>query len=188
MLCCVVLCSAQANKVALCVGVSHYLTSPLHNAAKDASDLASALTARGVQVHLLANPTAQDLTAAIDTFCSTTITQHTELAVFFFAGHGAVCPSGDTTLSGKHIMMASCWDNTPYTSFADVSNHPCSAAQTCIPFWLHCTEAAHGCMHCAVRLKKADDAMSVTSGCSAWPSQPGLLVAPQHAFSDLECC
>jgi uncharacterized caspase-like protein len=96
--------------VALCVGVSDYSSGRLQNAAKDARDLAAALQSHGMDVTILSDPNIAQLKDGVHEFCMKKITKETALAIFYYAGHGGVYVGGSNrSLLGKHIMMASCW-------------------------------------------------------------------------------
>ena len=108
--------------VALCIGVSKYHATPhlnLKNPAKDAEDIAAKLKASGAAVTCLLNPTAVEMKEAISKFRHEDIKDDTQLAVFYFAGHGGFSCGHQGT--GEHVMMASCWKNYKKPNFARVS-------------------------------------------------------------------
>jgi hypothetical protein len=81
--------AAQGRRMALVVGNEEYLASPkLPNAVHDAEDLAATLTGLGFEVTLMRNvATASDLDMAARRF--TNELRRDDLALFYFAGHGA---------------------------------------------------------------------------------------------------
>lgn len=92
--------------VALCVGVSKYARSPLHNPVKDAKDMAAQLQKRGIDTMMLADPDLTRMTMAINEFLVKA--RGAELAVCFFAGHGAYSKA-----AYKHILLVGYWQNYP---------------------------------------------------------------------------
>jgi uncharacterized caspase-like protein len=77
---------STATRVALCVGVSAYVSSPLRNAANDARDMGAALTAIGFTVTVLLDPKLEALLDAVEEFGAAL--RPGGIAFFFFAGHG----------------------------------------------------------------------------------------------------
>ncbi len=72
------------SRAALCIGVSQYASSPLKNAANDASDVADALRDIGFDVTLLLEPSLRQMLDALEAFVAKLYPGGT--AVFFFAG------------------------------------------------------------------------------------------------------
>jgi uncharacterized caspase-like protein len=79
---------AQAGKVALVIGNSAYQnTSPLPNAATDATDMAARLAGLGFEVHGGIDLDRKATLEAVETFARAL--EPDDLALFFYAGHGA---------------------------------------------------------------------------------------------------
>jgi uncharacterized caspase-like protein len=79
------------TRVALCVGVASYASSPLRNSVNDARDMAAALRVVGFAVTLLEDPVLEQLLDAVEAFGAAL--RPGGVALFFFAGHG--CQSED---------------------------------------------------------------------------------------------
>ena len=73
-----------ASRVALCIGVSKYASSPLTNAAHDAADVVDALRACGFNAALLLEPSLKQMLDGVEAFVAAL--QPGSTAVFFFAG------------------------------------------------------------------------------------------------------
>jgi len=74
----------SASRVALCIGVSKYASSPLANPANDACDVAAALRDCGFVATLLLEPSLKQMLDALEAFAAAIKPGST--AVFFFAG------------------------------------------------------------------------------------------------------
>ncbi len=74
------------DRVALCVGVAAYASSPLRNAANDARDMAAALRELDFKVTTLLDPGLEALLDGVEAFAEAL--HPGGIAFFFFAGHG----------------------------------------------------------------------------------------------------
>ncbi len=83
-------------RVALCVGVAGYASSPLRNSLNDARDVAAALRGVGFSVTLLEDPRLEALLDAVEAFGAALRPGGT--ALFFFAGHGCQSEDGSNYL------------------------------------------------------------------------------------------
>lgn len=109
------LSAAEAKRLALVIGNADYVTVPkLKNAAKDAKDVADALTRLGFEVTLLTDLRSGDLAAQIDAFSAEA--QTAESTVFYYAGH-AFQMSGvnylvpvDAALQSREAIRAETWN------------------------------------------------------------------------------
>ena len=86
----------SSSRVALCVGVSAYASSPLRNSANDARDVADALRAAGFAATLLLEPDVKALQDGVDAFAASLRPGCT--AVFFFAG---ASPASTAVATGR---------------------------------------------------------------------------------------
>ena len=80
--------SQAASRVALVVGNGSYLQGRLANPTNDAQDVSRALRQLGFQVDLVQDSNRSNLHRAIQKFRSK-LNSQTEVALFFYAGHGA---------------------------------------------------------------------------------------------------
>ncbi|MBC7957503.1 MAG: SUMF1/EgtB/PvdO family nonheme iron enzyme [Cytophagales bacterium] len=86
-LCALASAQAQAQKrVALLVGNAAYAGAPLVNPVNDASDLATALKARGFETVVALNSSRSDMTARVRSFVDKI--EPGSVALFYYAGHG----------------------------------------------------------------------------------------------------
>lgn len=90
--------ASAGQRVALSIGVSNYQTSPLPSPAKDAAEVATALSGFGFDVTLVQNPNSQAFRAAVDAFIAKA--RGASAAVVYFSGHGL-------QVNGEVYMMPS---------------------------------------------------------------------------------
>ena len=80
--------SAAGSRVALVVGNADYNVGRLANPVNDARDLAKVLRSVGFEVQLVENQNRVNMHRAIQR-SSQKLNSQTEVALFFYAGHGA---------------------------------------------------------------------------------------------------
>ncbi|MDR1949340.1 MAG: caspase family protein [Spirochaetaceae bacterium] len=87
--------NAQNARFALVVGNAGYrYINPLTNTAKDARDLAAALTGLGYQVDLRLDVTAQDFVRAVIAYTEKLAANPQSEGFFWFTGHGSQVQHG----------------------------------------------------------------------------------------------
>jgi uncharacterized caspase-like protein len=102
---------AAAGRVALCIGVSQYATSPLKNTAHDASDVADLLRSVGFDATLLLEPSVKQMLDALEAVVASLRPGGT--AVFFFAGMSL--PGSDFVVRQSHAMSTHSDSRAPNT-------------------------------------------------------------------------
>lgn len=90
--------ASAGQRVALAIGVSTYQVSPLPSPARDAAEMARALSGFGFDVTLVQNPDSQAFRTAVDAFIAKA--RGASSAVVYFSGHGL-------QVNGEVYMMAS---------------------------------------------------------------------------------
>ena len=98
--------TGSASRVALCIGVSKYASSPLKNPAHDAADVAEALRAIGFQATLLLEPSLKQMLDGLEAFVAAL--QPGGTAVFFFAG-ARFASSATGTYARVRFPLARSW-------------------------------------------------------------------------------
>ena len=78
--------TAGSERVALCIGISNYPSSPLRNAVNDARDVGAALSDIGFKVNTVLDASLDAMLDAVEAF--STSLRPGGVAFFYFAGHG----------------------------------------------------------------------------------------------------
>ena len=81
--------NVDTSRLALVIGNSAYLESPLENPANDARAMAGLFGQAGFSVTSRLDVTRADMMAAIESFGAAILRPEIKLAVFYYAGHGA---------------------------------------------------------------------------------------------------
>ena len=109
------LTAAEARKLALVVGNGDYATVPkLKNAAKDATDIAAALTRLGFEVTLLTDVKGAELWDRVDAFGVEA--ESAEASVFYYAGHAFQMQGAnylvpvDAALTSREAIRTQTWN------------------------------------------------------------------------------
>jgi len=79
----------QRGRVALVMGNAAYLQAPLRNPVNDANAMANLLADAGFAVDKVLDATQQDMRSAIERFTGAATANGVDLALFYYAGHGA---------------------------------------------------------------------------------------------------
>lgn len=81
--------NTDASRLALVIGNGDYRVAPLENPANDARSMSEMLTQAGFAVSAQINSSRIDMIAAFDKFAADVAKSSTNLAIFYYAGHGA---------------------------------------------------------------------------------------------------
>ena len=90
--------AAAGERVALAIGISAYRSQPLPSPARDATEVADALSRFGYQVTLAKDLNSEDFRAAVSAFVAKA--RGAEAAIVYFSGHGL-------QVNGEVYMLAS---------------------------------------------------------------------------------
>jgi hypothetical protein len=108
--------NTDASRLALVIGNGNYPVAPLENPANDARAMTGLLTQAGFSVSEQINGSRIDMMAAFDKFAADVAKSGTNLAIFYYAGHGAqldwrnyLLPV-DATVRSADQMRQSCVD------------------------------------------------------------------------------